>query len=286
MNFPYTTLVLGGNELASCMAIELFRVKIPVVLWVHPHEFYLRHHLCFGEVRRSGQKMIHGFTASLIPEDFMAKPAAKNFFEKIISRIEFLLADRKIPVLANLELQPLIETGHFRIIINTLDNHMVNIPQKETVQLIGLASRHRFTEGYQMLLEDRLNFSLGKIYTGTASVPKLSVDVHFFRSPFQTCTTPIEGVWLALRQIGDSIRYHETLGKINDIEIRSPYDGQIWGLAQSGQMIAAGQEIALIFQGPPTSNYREYHFREKAVAYAAVQAVWQIGQSMVSEQGR
>lgn len=69
------------------------------------------------------------------------------------------------------------------------------------------------------------------------------------------------------------MRYNEALGKVNDIEIRSPYDGQIWGICHSGRFMPARSRVAQIYQGPASDAYRDLGFREKAIARAMLEAV-------------
>ena len=270
-----TILILGGNELASASALELFQAGFRVMLYVSPEETYLRYPLCFGEALRAGQKIIGNLTATLIPEEKLAQIHAKTFVEKVVQVAQFLHLDRILPVLTDVPLAELFTIMENTIVINTLPEKMLPLPENlSNLILLGCFPEHRDDSRYQMLVETRWNYHLGRVVPANAEDPySHRFDPHFFHFPFQTCHTPIEGLWIAVKEIGNTIRFNEAIGKVGEIEIRSPYDGQLWGIAHSGQFVASGQNVALIYTGRPSELYREYGFQERAVARGFLSAI-------------
>ncbi|NOX35931.1 MAG: hypothetical protein GXO78_00165 [Calditrichaeota bacterium] len=270
-----TILILGGNELASATALELVQAGFAVMLYVSPDETYLRYPLCFGEALRAGQKTIGDLTASIIPEEKLAQIQGKTFAEKMIQVAQFLLLDRMLPVLSDVPLRELLAVLETVIVINTLPEETLKLPEDAANGIfLGCFPEHRGHSQYRLLVETRWNYQLGKIVPPDAEdLHKHRLDPHFFHFPFQTCHTPIEGLWVSVKEIGETIRYNEAIGKVDAIEIRSPYDGQLWGITHSGQFVAAGQNVALIYTGRPTEFYRDYSFQERAVARGFLSAV-------------
>ncbi|NIU88057.1 MAG: hypothetical protein GWN56_12500, partial [Nitrosopumilaceae archaeon] len=126
-------------------------------------------------------------------------------------------------------------------------------------------------------IETRLNYRLGQIYyPETQNISEEKADLHCFKNPFEYCTIPIEGVWIALKEIGEIVKYNEGLGKIDEVEIRSPYVGQIWGIAHSGKIYPPKTPIAQIYTGPATENFRYFSFRENAIAGGVLEAILKI----------
>jgi len=97
--------------------------------------------------------------------------------------------------------------------------------------VIGLHPFHQPGVECHLAVESRLNYFLGRVISTGIHLPEEFSPGDFFKDPFAHCQTPVEGLWLSLKAIGDGIRYNEAIGKINEIEIRSPHDGQLWGLA-------------------------------------------------------
>ena len=268
-------IILGGNELASATAIDLVAAGFRVLMYVVPEETYLRYPLCFGDALRAGQKRIQEVTASVIPEEKLADLRAMTFAEKIWQAAQFLQLNRQIPIVADVPLSELFSPLKEAVVINTLPADAIQLPDGyEHLLYLGCFPMHRDERRDRFLVEVRWNYQLGKIVPpDVGDTSKLKRDPHFFHFPFQSCHTPLEGLWTALKQIGEPVRYNEAIGEVDGIEIRSPYDGQLWGLAHSGQFVAAGQEVALIYTGRPTENYRDFSFQERVVARGFLVAI-------------
>ncbi|RMG68735.1 MAG: hypothetical protein D6715_01465, partial [Calditrichaeota bacterium] len=194
--------------------------------------------------------------------------------EQLTRQLERLIQDRTVPVLAH---RSLAETaGLLKPAVLILDEDIP--PEADYLdlapQVVGMYPVHRPGVHCHLAVETRFNYQLGRLYRPSGfPPPDPARDPHYFKFPFSLCPSPIEGLWVAQKEIGDPIRYQEAIGLVEGIEIRSPVDGQLWGLAHSGRFVAASQPIALIFEGPQSSDFRHFGFREHAIAGALLEAV-------------
>lgn len=268
-------LIIGGGEIASAAALKIFNSGRRVVLYIDTREIELRYNITFADVVDHGQKTIQNVTASILSEDLLAGSSGQTFTARQREALSYLLSDRKIPVLYDMEFSKLLEVMAPGIVVNTLPSQTV-WESGEHNFIIGMYPTHIPGKNCHLAIETRLNYQLGSIYhSETRDFPAGETDIHIFKNPFSTCPTPIEGNWISLKEIGDGIRYNEALGKINDIEIRSPYDGQIWGLVHSGKFVSAKAAVALIYEGLPNENFRSFGFRNHAIAAGVLEAVLQ-----------
>lgn len=266
-------LVCGGNSSASAIALRFFNSGLKTIIYVEPDEIFLRHNLCFGDAVYQNKKIIEDVTAEIISEDLIKTDATGSYLEKINNAIDYTLKDRKIPVIHLLSFTDIVQIINPGIVINTLPQNI----QLNSATVLGCYPHHIPGIDCNIAVETRLNYRLGAIYyPETQSISEEKADLHFFKIPFEYCSIPIEGVWIALKEIGETIRYNEALGKIDEVEIRCPYDGQIWGIAHSGKIYPQKTRITQIYTGPPTENFRHFSFRENAVAGGFLEAVLRI----------
>jgi xanthine dehydrogenase accessory factor len=277
MNKETPIFIYGGNEIASAIALKLFNSRVNVVLYVTADEAFLRHNLCFGDAIFQNQKTIENVTAVTIPEDLMASTNNNSLLEKVKDATDYIIKDRKIPVLNQISLDEALEAITPKIVVHTMPTDAPGMELESEAHVIGLYPDHSPGKDCHFAIETRLNYRLGEIYNPeTRDISAIKSELHFLKDPFSLCPAPIEGVWVALKEIGEEIKYYDPLGKINDIEIRSPYDGQIWGIVHSGKYYAAKSTIAKIHTGLPSENYRYFSFRENAIAGGVLEAVLKI----------
>ncbi len=272
--------ICGGGEIASAAAIRLFKCGYEVVMFADREENLLRYHLCLGDALFQGQKTVEDITATILPEDLLAEQQEKSFADPLLSGIRYLLKDRKIPVLEAAEFEKTIALLSPQALVNAQPASTAPIPVSidHAPLVIGLHPFHQPGVQCHFAVESRPNYFLGRVIFAGIHLPEEFSPGDFFKDPFAHCQTPVEGLWLSLKAIGDAIRYNEPIGKINEIEIRSPHDGQLWGLAHSGRFLPAKSPVALIYQGKASEQYRYLSFRENAIAGGIVQAVMQFGE--------
>jgi len=258
-------LILGGNEFASAIAVGLVRSGLPVAMVVHPQEWALRRSICFSDTVWVGQKTIQDVQAFFINENLLTQFQEIDRIEQWKHAIEFYLKSHSLPVFLENDFPEFVETLKPQIIIKTHPEYLNDYPLDAAPLIIGLHPWHSIHHHCHLSVESRSNALLGELFQEPpTSVP--AFDSHFFKNPFEEIYSPLEGVFISLKNIGEKIIHHDALGTIQEIQIRSPYDGQIWGLVHSGRFVKAKQPLALIYQGFSDDAYKLFDYRHKAVA--------------------
>lgn len=277
MSNPKKILICGGNEIASATAVKLQNCGFDVLVAASEDENLLRYHLCLGDTLIQGQKMLENATATVLPEDLLGDPRQKNPAEKFLRAICFAFQDRSIPVISLADLSLALSAFAPQIIVTFYSPHLAPVSIDDAPLVVGIFPSHTPGTDCHVAVETRLSFHLGRVYSPSTNIPEDDSEKIFFKNPFAYCQSPLGGVWLALKSIGEQVRYNEPLGRVNDIEIRSPHDGQVWGLTHSGKIIEPHCQIALIYLGSPGDHYRHLGFRENCIAGGMLEAVLHFG---------
>ncbi|GAB4327047.1 MAG: hypothetical protein Kow0037_00320 [Calditrichia bacterium] len=263
MNQPLT-LIWGVNELSSSIAATFLQAGLPVGMLCTEVPRSLKTAINFAEAFHHGRWTIDGVTAALIePEEIASEEnSLPELWRKAVIRA---IRDKVIPLWTLDDFPQCWEQLEPTVIIFTEPTLPGSDPISLAPHTVGMAPLHQPGRDCRITVETRLRYHLGQVYHEAApNIPER--DPHFFKDPFTTVKTPIEGLFIAYKELGDEVHLNEPLGTINQIEIRSPEDGQVWGLFHSGKMIQAGQPLAKIFLGKSRDEFRRFGFFHQAVA--------------------
>lgn len=258
-------VVIGGGLFGSAITLSLNRAGIETILVIDPTEAHLRRNLCFSDVISTGRKEIQQVSAVLVDENQLAEDREESFSQAWQKAIGFHQNSRNVPVVIHHEFPDFLEVLKPEVIVGAQEHISVQIESDSAKLFIGLFPHYHMDSGCRFLVETRLNYYVGQILQADPD-DNVELDHHFFRQPFQKIHTPLEGVFTTQKKLGDPITTGEPIGTIQDIEIRSPYEGQIWGLLHSGRLMHPKQAIALIYEGMPHPGFQYYDFGQLAVA--------------------
>ncbi len=265
MNNLPTILILGGGEYASAIAFYLSRSCLPVVMAIHESEFHLRRPICFAEAVIDGKKKIEQVLAISLNEKRLGNLNGISYKENWKKAVHFEIDNKNIPIFLNTELSNFIEVLEPSIIVKGIGRYFSEVQIDDANLVIGLYPFHQIEDECHVAIETRQNFWLGSVYT-SKPLTTPDFDHQLFKQPFQEVQTPIEGVFITQKEIGQIINHNEAFGKIDGVEIRSPYNGQIWGLFHSGRIIQAKEPLALIYEGKKSDAFKHFSYQHITVA--------------------
>jgi hypothetical protein len=258
-------VVIGGGLFGSAITLSLNRAGIETVLVIDPAEANLRRNLCFSDVTSTGRKEIQQVSAVLVDENQLAENREESFPQAWKKTIDFHLDNHNVPVFIHNEFPNFLDVLNPEVIVGAQEHISLELASDSAKLIIGLYPPYQMNSGCKFLIETRLNYFMGQILH-TDPDENADIEPRFFRQPFQQIHTPLEGVFITQKKLGDPITAGEPIGTIQDIEIRSPYEGQIWGLLHSGRFMHPKQAIALIYEGTPHPGFQYYDFGQLAVA--------------------
>ncbi|MCA1954995.1 MAG: EF2563 family selenium-dependent molybdenum hydroxylase system protein [Anaerolinea sp.] len=231
MNFSaYPVCILGAGELASGVAVRLWRAGFPVWMTELPQPLAIRRTVCFSEAIYSGQTRVEEITAQRLDSPTEIPSAwAKNILPVLIDEAATSIAQQSPTIL--------------------LDGRMIkrNLGIRRGLAPLVLALGPGFCAGQDVdaVIETNRGHHLGRVlWQGTAEADTGTPgEMRGVRSD-RVLYSPCAGVLISSLEIGASIRTGQTIAWVNETPVISRIDGVLRGLIHPGLHLPAHIKIA------------------------------------------
>ena len=226
VDHPAFVLLRGGGDLASGVALRLYRAGIQVVITELPQPLAVRRAVSFGEAVYEGVHTVEGVTARRVePSQILAS-----------------LAVSEIPVLVDPHADILLSTLNVPVVIDARLLKTPPAPLPRNVPLhIGLGPGFQAGVNCHAVIETRRSHTLGRVYWQGASQPDSGQPEGDSR---RVLRAPANGVLTAKAQIGDHLEEGQVVAVMNDqTPVRSPLQGVLRGLIREGIPVTKGLKI-------------------------------------------
>lgn len=226
---PIKSLILGGGDLASGVALRLVRASISVVITELPQPYSVRRTVCFAQAVYDGQIKIEGVEGRLF-SSYRSIP--HNISKDIIP----ILID---PDALCIELfQPdVIVDGRMTKKVN----HEHSFPKVFT---IGLGPGFIVGENCHAVIETQRGHFMGRVYySGSAEEDTGIPDrvANFQRE--RVLRSPSAGIFYTKAEIGQHLKEAQEIARIGETIIKAPFTGMLRGLLHDGLPVTAGVKI-------------------------------------------
>lgn len=226
---PGKLLIRGGGDLASGVAICLYRAGFPIVITELPQPLSVRRTVSFSEAVYEGATRVEEVEAQLIdnPDD-----------------IENILKQKKIPVLVDPESQS-VDVIHPKVIV---DARMKKCPQVirnwSDIFLVGLGPGFLAGKDCDVVIETNRGPNLGiPIWKGSAEpdtgIPALVNKIGIDR----VIQAPVSGVLNPQKKIGEIVRQGDLVAMIDHHPVNAKITGLVRGLLREGLTVKEGMKI-------------------------------------------
>ncbi|MHB2156060.1 hypothetical protein ACX8XN_16890 [Calditrichota bacterium GD2] len=265
MNWPVVAITGSGDE-ATAVAIRLFRAGFKIILVTQLKTVDLHFHRNFTRVIYAGQGKVEGVSALTFSQAFQQNLITEE--QNLFDFMRFALNDRQIPVIFLEELK----RGQ------TLPaDYLVKISDSIYEKLKPFLNEKTRIIGFEKKQENDLWVSRETALWGQVQYPFLDEKEAAARAEKprlqKVIETPLEGVFIATKDINERVREREEIAKINDIPILSPYNGVISGMINSGAMVARHTPIVEITTGRVEINARWLPTEAFALAGGVLEAI-------------
>lgn len=253
-------VIHGAGDRGTAVALRLFRSGFRPVLTEHKQPGNLYSFRNFSDVVYLGNKSIENIESVLINFTGHADPG-------LWQEVDFMRNDRKIPLLNLDAIDQISDYGH-RVVIVCPD--------------VGEQINELEWENYDCVIRLGPKFQVGRdghFVVGTAGREQGIV----YRVPQELeceekenhhlSRSPMDGVFIAVKEAGDKVREKDVIGTLNDINILSPGYGEITGILHSGHFVAHGQPLFEIrSELRVEDNYRNLPVACHAIAGGVLEA--------------
>jgi xanthine dehydrogenase accessory factor len=225
---PSTILIRGGGDLASAVAVRLYRSGLNVVITELAAPLAVRRTVAFSEAIYDGQITIENITGRAVadPTDML----------KTVN----VMSKRQIPVLVDPECKAAALLHPLAII----DARMLKRPPEplhHTAMLyVGLGPGFEAPGNCQAVIETQRGHRLGRVIWQGASQPDSTKPDGDAR---RVLRAPVEGVFESSAKIGEHFEPGRRIATIGAEEIIAPFGGVLRGLLRPGLTAVRGMKI-------------------------------------------
>ena len=221
-------LIRGAGDLASGIALRLFRSGFSVVMTDLPHPTSIRRTVSFSEAIVKGEATV---------EDVTAKRA-----ESAAEALE-LLNDGVIPVLADPECACRAELKPHVVVDAILAKRNLGTKITDAPIVIGVGPGFTAGEDCHAVVETMRGHTLGRaIYEGSA-LPNTNIPglIGGFAGE-RVLRAPADGAFRTAASIGDLVNEGDTVGYVGDAPMKCTISGVLRGLIADGTMVHKGMK--------------------------------------------
>lgn len=225
---PPLMVIRGGGDLASGVALRLWKAGFRVLIAELPQPLAVRRLVSFAEAVYSQRIMIEGVIGELVekPED-----------------INILLKSGKIPVIVDPELMSLNGLT-FSALIDARMKKAADSADCHECLVIGLGPGFEAGENCHAVVETMRGPFLGRVYWKGSALSDTGVPESVSGYTGERVLRAVEeGLFIACSHIGEQVRQKQILGTINETQILAPFDGVVRGLLKSGVFIRLGGKV-------------------------------------------
>jgi xanthine dehydrogenase accessory factor len=225
---PSTVLIRGGGDLASGVALRLYRCGLNVVITELAEPLAVRRTVSFSEAVYEVQVTIEDVIARRVtdPTDML----------KIIN----VLSKRQVPVL----IDPECTSERILHPIAIVDARMLKRPPErfshKAMLYIGLGPGFRAPDNCQAVIETRRSHRLGRvIWSGESSGDTAQPEGDGRR----VLRAPADGVFESTAAIGQHFDAAQEIASVGQHVIEAPFPGVLRGLLRPGLTVTSGLKV-------------------------------------------
>ena len=222
-------LIKGGGDLASGVALRLYRAGFPVIMTEIGHPLMVRRTVSFGEAIYNGESIVEGVRARHAP-DAAAVPA--------------ILAEGTIPVLVDPDAVCRHALSPAVIVDAVMAKRNTGTALRDAPLVIGLGPGFTAGTDCHAVIETNRGHWLGRVIWEGPAEPDTGVPGEIGgRRAERVLHAPAGGVLRTLAEIGNTVSTGELIATVADREVRAPFDGVLRGLLRSGVTVQQGVKI-------------------------------------------
>lgn len=252
-------IIRGGGDLASGVALRLYRVGFQVVILELDKPLAVRRTVSFSEAVYTGEQTIEGVTSRLISAD----------------QLQVTLEAGEIPLLidpnANILNNQFLTSPSSTFVIDARLIKKEPDPLPTNVAFhIGLGPGFIAGENCDAVIETRRSHTLGRVYWQGGTQPDSREPEG---DPRRVLRAPVAGTISPIKSIGDRCKAGENIAMINKTAVVSPFDGVLRGLIHPRVEVVEGMKIGDIDPRTDADLYRLVSDKALSVGGGVLEAV-------------
>jgi len=235
-------IIRGGGDLATGVAVRLFRAGFPVIILEIEHPTVIRLPVSFARAVYEGKTIVEEIKAVLI-----------SSWEEA----EDIIQLEKVPVLIDPEGSCIEKLSPTILIDAILAKRNLGTRIDQAPLVIGLGPGFTAGEDVDVVVETKRGHNLGRVYYQGEAAPDTGVPGEVGgESKRRLLRAPADGKIIPLHKIGDLIKEGEIIAEIEVVPLKTEISGVLRGLIYPESWVTAGMKVGDI----DPRGIREYCF--------------------------
>ncbi len=222
-------LIRGGGDLASGVALRLFKSGMQVVIAELPEPLTVRRSVSFAEAVYGNRVKVEDIEGILVSS---------------LSEVLGVIENGAVPVVIDPQ-ATLLQILKPQVLV---DGRMIKQPPETAMNsarlVIGLGPGFTASQDCHAVIETQRGHYMGRvIWQGQAEQDTGTPETVLNFRGERVLRSPIDGVFHSLVKIGDLIQTGQVLGEVNQAQLKAPFRGLLRGLIHDGLQVTAGMKI-------------------------------------------
>jgi len=252
-------VIRGGGDLATGVAVRLFRAGFPVMILEVDHPTVIRLPVSFARAVYEGKAIVEEIEAVLIPSWEKAKDTIKQ---------------GKIPVLVDPEGYCIEKFSPAVLVDAILAKRNLGTKIDQAPLVIGLGPGFTAGEDVDVVIETMRGHNLGRVYYQGQAAPDTGVPGEVGgESIRRLLRAPAEGKIAPLHNIGDMVEAGEVIAEVKGVPLKAEISGVLRGLIYPQSWVTRGTKVGDI----DPRGIREYCFtvsdKARSIGGAVLEAI-------------
>ncbi len=235
-------IIRGGGDLATGVAVRLFRAGFSVIILEIDHPTVIRLPVSFARAVYEGEAIIEGIEAVLISSWEEAEKITKL---------------NKVPVLVDLKGSCIKKLSPAVLVDAILAKRNLGTRKDQAPLVIGLGPGFTAGEDVDVVIETKREHNLGRVIYHGQAAPDTGVPGEVRgESKRRLLRAPVEGKIIPLYKIGDLVRTGEVIAEVEGVPLKAKISGVLRGLIYPKSWVTKGMKVGDI----DPRGIREYCF--------------------------
>jgi xanthine dehydrogenase accessory factor len=229
---PSLLLIRGGGDLASGVALRLYRAGLRIVITEVAQPLAVRRLACFAEAVYRGQFTVEGVTARCLPD-----PADTL-------SILMTLSKGQIPLVVDPEAEAITHLHPTVVVDARMLKHPIELDPRRVALLIGLGPGFEAGVNCHAVVETRRGHTLGRVLWQGKTEPDSGIpDSICGIAEARVLRAPADGVFQSRAEIGAHVEAGQSVASVAGQDILAPVSGVLRGLLYPGLTVTQSLKV-------------------------------------------
>lgn len=253
------TMIRGGGDLASGVALRLHRAGLRLAITELPQPLVVRRLVSFAEAVHEGQWTVEDVTARHIEDPDWAVSVWK---------------EDQIPILVDPDLSSLDVLEPHVVVDARMRKRPPEMGKEIASLFIGLGPGFEAGVNCHAAVETNRGHNLGRVYWQGAPQEDTGIpgEVAGYRSE-RVIRAPAAGVLQVEAEIGDVLEEGQLIARVNDSQIKAPFAGALRGLLREGTQVKKGTKVGDVDPRGDPSYSKIVSDKSRAIGGAVLEAI-------------